>query len=184
MTEDFTFTLTDEEKQALKSLAEKSIASTLAGIPDEPGTPPTPRLNEKFGAFVTLSLDGNLRGCIGHVIGDIPLWETVHEMARQAAFHDPRFPALNPKEFERVGIEISILSPLTPCPDPSLIEVGRHGLLINKDSQSGLLLPQVPAEWGWDRETFLAQTCSKAGLPADAWKSPDANLFWFEAEVF
>ena len=83
-----------------------------------------------------------------------------------------------------MAIEISILSPLTPCPDPALVEVGRHGLLIRRGGHSGLLLPQVPVEWGWNRETFLDQTCVKAGLPPGTWKRPDASLYWFEAEVF
>lgn len=185
MGEEFRFSLTDQEKQALKDLARVAIASRL--FPDQGLTLPSAP-NEKlaglFGAFVTLTKGGALRGCIGRVVGDRPLWETVGLMARAAAFEDPRFPPVSAGEFDSLALEISILSPITPCPDPELVEVGRHGLLISQAGRSGLLLPQVPVEWGWDRETFLAHTCRKAGLPPEAWKQPTADLFWFEAEVF
>jgi len=108
----------------------------------------------------------------------------VWDMARSAAFEDPRFPPLTRGEFQAVEYEISILSPLAPCPDPERVEVGRHGLIMSRDGRSGLLLPQVPVEWGWNRETFLAQTCVKAGLPKDAWKEPGTTILWFEAVVF
>ncbi|NJB68283.1 hypothetical protein GGQ74_001956 [Desulfobaculum xiamenense] len=185
MPERFSFTLTDEEKTALKGLVRRAIASRLeTGRAEPAGEPPTPRLLETFGAFVTLTLGGQLRGCIGRVIGDRPLWTTVHAMAQEAAFGDPRFSPLTAEEFGRVEIEISILSQLTVCPNPELVTVGRHGLLISHRGHSGLLLPQVPVEWGWDRETFLKQTCHKAGLPPDSWQEPGAQIFWFEAEVF
>ncbi|WP_027175701.1 AmmeMemoRadiSam system protein A [Desulfovibrio aminophilus] len=186
MTEAFHFTLTDEEKIYLKDLVRLSIASRLTPGhgPDDPPAPPTDKLRERLGAFVTLSLDGRLRGCIGHIQGAGPLFRTVWDMAQAAAFQDPRFPPLTAGEFARLEVEISILSPLTPCPDPELVEVGRHGLLMRRGYQSGLLLPQVPVEWGWDRLKFLGQTCLKAGLPADAWKAEGTDIFWFEAEVF
>jgi len=185
MGEEFRFSLTDDEKQALKDLVRLSIASRL--FPEQGITlpeAPNETMRREFGAFVTLTLGGRLRGCIGHVVGDAPLWETVAEMAQAAAFQDPRFAPLKPAEFQNLELEISILSPLTECPDPALVEVGRHGLLISRGGRSGLLLPQVPVEWRWGREEFLAQTCHKAGLPADAWRDPAATLFWFEAEVF
>lgn len=184
MPDTFQFSLTDDEKRALKDLVHHTIASHLGGADADPGDAPTQRLTEHLGAFVTLTIDGQLRGCIGHVIGDKPLWDTIHAMALQAAFNDPRFPPLTTEEFNAVTIEISILSPLTLCPDPDLIRVGTHGLLIQHAGRSGLLLPQVPVEWGWDRLTFLQHTCNKAGLPPDAWTKPDANIFWFQAEVF
>jgi len=81
-------------------------------------------------------------------------------------------------------VEISVLSPLTRCPDPALVEVGRHGLLIRRNQRSGLLLPQVATEWRWDRETFLSQTCAKAGMPMQCWREEDTQIWWFEAEVF
>lgn len=182
---EFRFSLTVEEKRALKDLVQLSIAGRL--FPDQemkrPAVP-NEKLSRTFGAFVTLTKGGNLRGCIGNVVGDRPLWDTVWDMARAAAFDDPRFPPVAADEFDDLELEISILSPLTQCPDPTLVEVGRHGLLITHMGHSGLLLPQVPVEWNWDREMFLAQTCNKAGLPPDAWKNPAATLFWFEAEVF
>jgi len=193
MEQQFKFSLTEAEKDYLLLLVRRSILAGLkergekaesSGLPKLAPHPPSERLKEKFGAFVTLKINGGLRGCIGRVVGDLPLVETVSRMARSAAFEDPRFPPLSAGEFPRLEIEISILSPLTPCPDSDKIEVGRHGLLISKGGASGLLLPQVPVEWGWDRETFLAQCCRKAGLPSSAWKDQDARIFWFEAEVF
>jgi len=181
---EFRFQLSDEEQAYLKGLARQAISRCLCNDGCALPQPPTDRLREKLGAFVTLKISGRLRGCIGHVMGDRPLHETIAEMSRCAAFQDPRFPPFTAHELERVEIEISVLSPLAPCPDPAQIEVGRHGLLISKGSCSGLLLPQVPVEWGWDRETFLGQTCAKAGLPQDCWKSGNAALFWFEAVVF
>lgn len=180
----FHFSLTEEEKDYLKDLVRSRIAARLAGQEAETPQPPTAKLREPFGAFVTLTLDGRLRGCIGHIVGDRPLFETIGEMAEAAAFGDPRFPPLSHAEFNRIAVEISILSPLTPCPDPKLVEVGRHGLLVRRGMRSGLLLPQVPVEWGWDRKTFLDQTCHKAGLPPDCWKNPETTVLWFEAEVF
>ncbi|WP_319583132.1 AmmeMemoRadiSam system protein A [uncultured Pseudodesulfovibrio sp.] len=182
---DFRFELTDEEKQYLKGLVVQAISSGL-GMDSETTQPepPTDKLREHLGAFVTLKIGGNLRGCIGNVLGSGPLYRTVWDMALSAAFRDPRFPPLNETEFKRVEYEISILSPVEPCPDPKLVEVGRHGLIMSRSGRSGLLLPQVPVEWSWDRETFLAQTCNKAGLPRDAWKDSDTDIFWFEAEVF
>jgi len=182
--EAFHFSLTQEEKDYLKNLVRLRIAGRLAGRDVQVPQPPTDTLREPFGAFVTLSLRGRLRGCIGHIIGDKPLYETIGEMAEAAAFGDPRFPPLSRAEFDEVAVEISILSPLAPCPDPKLVEVGRHGLLLRRSGRSGLLLPQVPVEWGWDRETFLDQTCHKAGLEPGCWKNPETVIFWFEAEVF
>lgn len=182
---EFRFTLTDQEKEYLKGLARISILMRLypergASLPQ----PPTDKLREHLGAFVTLKKRGRLRGCIGHVVGDRPLWETISRMAQSAAFGDPRFPPVTAGEYDDLDLEISILSPLEECPDPNLVEIGRHGLVVRRGARSGLLLPQVPIEWNWDRETFLAHTCLKAGLPETAWKEPDARLLWFEAEVF
>jgi uncharacterized protein len=180
----FRFSLTDDEKQYLRSVARLSIERALKGdeivLPD----PVTPRMTERFGAFVTLKIRGCLRGCIGHIIGDQPLNTTVASMARCAALEDPRFAPLTFQEFAEAQIEISILSPFEKVEDPEKIEPGRHGLMVQKGFHSGLLLPQVAVEWGWDRETFLAQTCRKAGLPPDAWRSSKTVLYWFEAEIF
>jgi len=183
---DFRFELTDEEKSYLKELVVQSISKGLnrTDAPAAPSAPPTDKLKESLGAFVTLKLGGNLRGCIGNVQGEGELFHTIWNMAQSAAFKDPRFPPLHENEFDAIDYEISILSPLDVCPDPELIEVGRHGLIMSRDGRSGLLLPQVPVEWKWDRETFLAQTCVKAGLPKNAWKEPGTTILWFEAVVF
>lgn len=181
----FRFELSDAEKQFLKDLVRESIAATLSGDAAwQPSEPPTDTLRQQFGAFVTLTLDGCLRGCIGNLVGDKPLYLTISGMARAAAFEDPRFPPLTQAEFERIHVEISILGPIEPCTDPAQIEIGRHGLIMCQGPRQGLLLPQVPAEWGWDQETFLAQTCRKAGMAPDAWTKPSTDIFWFEAEVF
>ena len=182
---EFRLELTDAEKRYLKDLVVQSIASRLTGEgPARPPEPPTAKLREHLGAFVTLKLHGRLRGCIGNIQGMGELYRTVWTMARSAAFEDPRFPELGEDEFPKLEYEISILSPIEPCTDPARVEVGRHGLIMSAHGRSGLLLPQVPVEWQWDRETFLAQTCVKAGLPRNAWKDPGTTIFWFEAEVF
>lgn len=180
----FRFSLTDEEKAYLKDLVRRSIAARLRPGGEPLPEPPTDTLRQPYGAFVTLKKDDCLRGCIGHIIGDKPLFQTIAEMAQAAAFQDPRFPPVTAAEEAALAVEISILSPLEPCPDPELIEPGRHGLLVALGSRSGLLLPQVATEWGWDRPTFLAQTCAKAGLPASAWRDPQCEIYWFQAEVF
>ncbi|WP_243358159.1 AmmeMemoRadiSam system protein A [Fundidesulfovibrio terrae] len=183
--DEFRFELTDTEKTYLKDVAARSIASALEGERGWcPPEPPTDTLLEPLGAFVTLNVNNCLRGCIGHIVGDKPLYLTIAEMARAAAFEDPRFPPLTTQEFPQVCIGISILGPISRCPDPELVEVGRHGLIMRQGHRQGLLLPQVPVEWKWDRETFLAQTCCKAGLPQGAWKLPATEIYWFEAVVF
>jgi len=183
---DFRFELTDEEKSYLKGLVEQSIKSKFDpnNYPAGPQDPHTEKLREHLGAFVTLKLGGNLRGCIGNVQGSGELFRTVWNMARSAAFGDPRFPPLDQSELDAIDYEISILSPISVCPDPELVEIGRHGLIMSRGGRSGLLLPQVPVEWKWDRKTFLEHTCAKAGLPKDSWREPDTDILWFEAVVF
>ena len=105
-------------------------------------------------------------------------------MAISAAFQDPRFEPMSAKELEDLDIEISVLTPMKPVTDINEIEVGKHGLMIVKDYYSGLLLPQVATEYGWDRETFLEHTCMKAGLPVNAWKDSDTKIYAFSADVF
>jgi len=184
----FVFSLTDQEKDYLHELVRLSILQGLKqqgkGKTSELPKPPTDTLRQSMGAFVTLKIDGNLRGCIGNVVGADPLWETIAAMAKSAAFEDPRFPPLSLQEFERLEVEISVLSPLEPCPDVERIEPGRHGLLVRKGPYSGLLLPQVATEHGWDRETFLRHTCGKAGLPASCWQDSQTQVYWFEAVIF
>lgn len=140
-------------------------------------------LNQKSGAFVTLTQKGELRGCIGRIVADTPLCRVIADMAIEASSNDPRFYAVTTEELKDIEIEISVLSPLEKIDDVNKIEVGKHGLIIRKGFSSGLLLPQVATEYGWDRNTFLEQICQKAGLPKDSWKQ-GAEIFIFSAEVF
>jgi AmmeMemoRadiSam system protein A len=133
-------------------------------------------------AFVTLTKRGRLRGCIGYTDAVAPLFRVVQECAVAAATEDPRFPRVSPQELPDLHLEISVLTPLFPI-RPEEVEVGRHGLMVTQGRMRGLLLPQVPVEQGWDRETFLDQVCAKAGLPPSAWRH-GATLLGFAAEVF
>jgi uncharacterized protein len=140
-------------------------------------------LKNKAGAFVTLKIGGQLRGCIGNFADDKPIYEMVHEMALAAAFEDPRFQEFEQDELDSVHIEISILSGLKPI-KPEDVEVGVHGLYITKGFYRGVFLPQVPVEWNWEREEYLDQLCLKAGLPVGEWKNPKVKLESFTAQVF
>jgi AmmeMemoRadiSam system protein A len=184
MARQFTFLLSDEEKTFLKNTVRESIRTHLAGESAEAPAPLTDKLAQPLGAFVTLTLGGRLRGCIGNLQSEAPLASTIWNMARSAAFKDPRFPPLTEQEFADVEIEISILSTITECHDVNAVEVGRHGLIVQRAGKSGLLLPQVAVQWGWDRETFLAQTCRKAGLDPSVIHKAGTAIFWFEASVF
>jgi uncharacterized protein len=175
--------LSEEDRRALLATAREAIRARLSF--QEPRFPePTSALLAPCGAFVTLKKGQELRGCIGHITASRPLVETVRDAAAASAFEDPRFPPLSREEWPSVRIEISVLSPFRPVADPGLIRVGTHGIMIRQGHRSGLLLPQVATEQGWDRDTFLARTCRKAGLPPDAWKAPDAVLEIFSALVF
>jgi uncharacterized protein len=170
-----------EERRVLLEIAHRSIEAALRGESLEL-TPPCEHLAQPRGAFTTLHLHDKLRGCIGYVFATEPLYQTVAETARAAAFDDPRFEPVTLDEAEALKVEISVLSPLRPIHAEEVL-VGRHGLVVMQGGRRGLLLPQVPVEWNWDRETFLAQTCLKAGLAPDAWKH-GAELQAFTAEVF
>lgn len=175
--------LDDEERSFLLELARSTIKARLLDRPLPHPRPLEGPLLEARGAFVTLKVDGSLRGCIGHVVGVMPLWETVRENALAAAFRDPRFPPLELEELEQVHIEISALTPLRPA-RPEDVEVGRDGVLVEHAASRGLLLPQVATEYGWSREEFLDHTCRKAGLPAGCWKGSDTVISVFSAEIF
>jgi AmmeMemoRadiSam system protein A len=172
-----------EARSKLLHIARRSIQDGLRGRSPEPETPDEPALLEAAGAFVTLHSGGALRGCIGNFQTSTPLYRTVAEMSRSAAFQDPRFPPLQPEELERVDIEISALTPLRRIKDPAEVEVGRHGLYIVKGFHRGVLLPQVATQYGWDRIRFLEETCRKAGLLPGAWRG-GATIYVFEAEIF
>jgi len=175
--------LSHEEKEQLRGVAKRAIEGVLFGI-DEARFEPSDRLKEKGGAFVTIRNKHQLRGCIGHITGHLPLHETIREMAIQAAFHDPRFGSLKQDEWKDTDVEISVLTPMKKIDTIDEIQVGLHGLYIEKGSYSGLLLPQVAIENEWDRTAFLEYTCYKAGIPKDAWKSKDTDIYIFSAEVF
>jgi AmmeMemoRadiSam system protein A/AmmeMemoRadiSam system protein B len=175
------------EQQTLLRLARDTLNKLLveedkAG-PDLSQYNLTPHMEEKSGVFVTLKEHGRLRGCIGYIEPIKPLYEAVIDNANNAAFHDPRFPPVRADELKDITIEISVMSPLRRIQSVDEIIVGKHGLTIEKGFYHGVLLPQVPVEWGWDRDTFLVQICRKAGLPDDAWKE-GAILKVFSAQVF
>ena len=172
---------TEEEKRELLALARNSITEYVKnGIAQEVEMK-NRKLRADGAVFVTIKEKGSLRGCIGHVQAIMPLYQSVIKNAIAASSVDPRFPPMNKEELKDMEIEVSVLSPLIPVKDVKDIRVGKHGLLIRKGQQSGLLLPQVPTEFGWDRETFLDQLCAKAGLPKGSWK--DAELYSFTAEI-
>ena len=170
------------DRERLLQIARAAIVSHVTGV-REPSEA-SPALNTPSnGAFVTIHMNGSLRGCIGNLGTGLPLASVVRECAVAACSADPRFEPVAPAELPGLEIEISLLGPLEPVASPEEIEVGRHGLVVEQGWQRGLLLPQVATEWGWDRETFLAQTCHKAGLERDVWKR-GAKVLRFEAEVF
>ncbi len=176
--------LTPEEKQELHRIARTTIEKLVHGESPPRLTPLTPALQEKRGAFVTLKKRGRLRGCIGYILALKPLYLTIGEMAKAAAFNDPRFSPLTADELADIEIEISALTPLRKIKSIEEIEVGRHGIYIKQGFHSGLLLPQVATDNHWDRLTFLKQTCGKAGLPADAWQDKDTEIYIFSADIF
>lgn len=177
--------ISEEEQEFLLEIARKTIVSYIRdGITPELTTD-NPRFIQKRGAFVTLSeKSGALRGCIGYVEPIKPLLQTIVEMAIACSTRDPRFRPVTTDEFPNLDVEVSVLTPLEKLRDVETIEIGKHGLLIKKGAASGLLLPQVATEYGWDRYRFLQETCRKAGLKQDAWQESDAELSVFSAQVF
>ncbi|MFI5183611.1 MAG: AmmeMemoRadiSam system protein A [Vicinamibacteria bacterium] len=179
--------LSADERTGLLGIAEEAILARL--LREEwPRVRPSALpagLVEKSGAFVTLTRrdDGSLRGCVGYVDARFPLWETVGRAALAAAFEDDRFGPVTLEEFPGLALEISVLGALRSV-KPETVIVGTPGLILRLTGRSGLLLPQVPVEHGWDRQTYLEQTCRKAGLPKDAWTDSSAELRAFTAEVF
>ena len=170
-----------EERALLLQLAKDSIASAIEKR-EISLTPPSSHLAEPRGVFTTLYTLGELRGCVGFITPVASLYRAVAETAQAAAFEDTRFPSLTREELPKIEVSLSILSPLLAI-HPEEIEVGRHGLMISLAGRRGLLLPQVARERGWDRITFLEQTCHKAGLPMNAWQN-SASIEAFTAEVF
>jgi AmmeMemoRadiSam system protein B/AmmeMemoRadiSam system protein A len=178
------FTLTPKEKQELLSVARKSVETAVRERKSYEPPTGSPALQQDRGAFVTITKNGELRGCIGYVSPVQPLLETVRDVAALAALRDPRFPPVTLAELGELQYEVSVLSPFRRVLDVREIHVGQHGLLMKKGDHEGVLLPQVPVEAGWDRKTFLEGTARKAGLPPSAWKDDDTDIFLFSALVF
>ncbi|MEA5113592.1 MAG: AmmeMemoRadiSam system protein A [Geobacteraceae bacterium] len=175
--------LSSEEQSKLLKISRDSITETVTGRTDGSKFSANGNLLLKRGCFVTLHLHGRLRGCIGTFSAEKPLHAAVREMAAAAATQDPRFYPVRADEIEQIKLEISVLSPLKKIASIEEIQVGVHGLYIEKNLFHGVLLPQVAVEQGWDRTTFLNQTCLKAGLDKDAWQS-EADIYIFSAQVF
>lgn len=179
------FALTDQEKADLLALARESVEYAVRNHePYAPSAPSSETLDREYGVFTTLTEDGALRGCVGYTSPSKPLYLTVRDTATLAALRDPRFAPVAVTDLPRLAYEISVLSPLRRVTDIAEIEVGRDGLLMKNAASEGLLLPQVAAEQHWDRQTFLEQTCRKAGMHANCWKDENTDIFRFTAVVF
>ncbi len=176
--------LATRQRAALLGIARRSIESCLGAKTSNHQTVDDPDLARPGAAFVTLTLKDKLRGCIGYSEPMYPLHEAVSRCAVAAATQDLRFSPITEDELPELEISVSALSPLQKLEDIEKLEPGRHGLMVIDKEHRGLLLPQVAAERGWDRKTFLAETCRKAGLSPDAWKNENVEIFVFEAEVF
>jgi len=176
--------LNDDARRALLSIARASIRAAAEGADPDIAVPGIPELQGPGAAFVTLRADGALRGCIGHLAAEQPLWISVREMAVAAATRDDRFSPIAPDELPGLEVEISVLSPRKRVGGPAHVVIGRDGLYVRRGPNSGLLLPQVATEHAWSGEEFLAQACKKAGLPIDAWRDPATVIETFTAEVF
>jgi len=177
--------LSSEEKNELLNIARRAIETYVKTGKTIDITTQDARLNEVEGAFVTITIHGALRGCIGNIIGQEPLVETVRDMAVAAASQDPRFPPLTEAELKDIHLEISVLSQPRRVKDASEIQLGKHGVIVSDGQHQGVFLPQVATDTGWSKEEFLAQLCSqKAGLPSDCWKDPKIALYVFTADVF
>jgi len=177
--------LNGSQRKRLLQIARESITSFVKDGTRKTFTEPDPVLKEPMGAFVTLHENGELRGCIGNMVAQGPLYKTVADMAIEAATGDPRFSTLQPNEIDTIDLEISVLSPMKRVASPDEIKIPGHGVLVRRGFRSGVYLPQVATETGWDKEEFLTSLCAhKAGLPPDAWKDPSTEVYTFTAEVF
>ena len=176
--------LNTHEKQTLLAIARQAIVHGVQTGQEyiEPREEKT--LNQRNGCFVTIKQNQQLRGCIGNFQSELPLFKEVAQMAQASASKDPRFYPLKKEDLTNFNLEISVLSPLRKIEDIEEIEVGKHGIYIEKSFYRGVLLPQVATEHKWGRQTFLKQTCIKAGLPTDAWEAEDAEIYVFSAQVF
>jgi AmmeMemoRadiSam system protein A len=173
---------TEEDRRQLLRLARETIVAHVTGNPAS-AVELRGVLARPGGAFVSIHRRGDLRGCIGHIEANEPLGVVVPRCAVAACTSDPRFPPVSSSELPDIDLELSLLGPLEAIAGPDQVEIGRHGLVVERGWHRGLLLPQVATEWKWDAHAFLGHTCRKAGLPADAWQH-GATLWRFEAEVF
>ena len=174
---------TSEQRNYLLAIARYAIAEEL-GIAERLPEVPIDPVTLRCGAFVTLKIDGQLRGCIGRMSSEEPLVDLIQDLARSSAFSDPRFPSLDMNEYADIEIEISLLSPLQKVSSPDEVVPGEHGVLAKSGSHSGVLLPQVAVERNWDRRTFLENTMRKAGLSPDAYLTGNVELFIFSAVLW
>lgn len=176
--------ISQEEKDILLKAARQSISSLFDGKePEQPDYKKYPLLKEKLGAFVTLTINHQLRGCIGYIIGREPLFNTITSAAIHAAVNDPRFSALKKTEFDKIKIEISILSEFVPIKSYDEIVIGKHGLYLDEGG-GGLLLPQVATEHKMNRDQFLSALCNKSGFYNEFWKERMLKIKVFTAEIF
>ncbi len=175
--------LNQEQRRTLLRVAREAVGAAVHGKSYQPEVA-DPELQRPGAAFVTLKKHGELRGCIGTIEAREPLVVNVAHMACASATEDYRFPPVQPAEAPELTIQISVMSPPERVADVNTIEIGVHGCIIEQGGNRGLLLPQVPVEWGWDREEFLDHTCMKAGLPRGSWRTGECKLFTFAAEVF
>jgi len=177
--------LTHELKRELLGIARNSIAAALQPKPARTVGSPlvSQELSKPCGAFVTIRMDRDLRGCIGYMESHLPLAEVIAEVAVKAALDDPRFPPLALRELDQVTLEISILSPMRRISSMEEIHVGEHGLMLELESSKGVFLPQVATEYGWNAEEFLEAVCGKSGLHRLSWKDANAKISVFTAEV-
>ncbi len=176
--------LTKTDATALLEIAREAITHQIRNEDYSPTPREEKALNQHSGCFVTITQNGHLRGCIGNFQSQQPLYLEVATMAVAAASQDPRFPPMSRDELDDFSLEITVLSPLQKIEDINQIEVGTHGIYIIKGLNRGVLLPQVATEYGWDRETFLQQTCAKAGLTDNAWQQADAEIYIFSGQIF
>ncbi|MCX7784732.1 MAG: AmmeMemoRadiSam system protein B [candidate division WOR-3 bacterium] len=175
--------LTEQEKKELLRIARTTIENHIVGKKIPEFKPITEKLKEQYGVFVTLKKRGQLRGCIGYVQGIKPLYQAVSDMAIAASTEDPRFPRVTANELKDITIEITVMTPLRRIKNINEIQVGKHGIVIKRGYNQGLLLPQVATEEGWDRETFLKHTCWKAGLPENAWQDRNTEIYVFSGTI-